>query len=98
AENPFVDLDGSTIERLGLVILALVLKQTGEVVVPGRNGRVLLAETLFADLDGSTIERLRLPVTRQRMGRERQVVQRRGTFSGIWAKCRGHQTQRRFLE
>ena len=60
AENLFIDLDGPTIERLGLVILALGPKQFGEVVVPGHNGGMILAENLFTDLDGPTIERLGL--------------------------------------
>jgi hypothetical protein len=46
------------IERLGLVILALVLKQTGEVVVADCNVGMILAENLLVDLDGPTIERL----------------------------------------
>src|SRR5262249_57817950 len=51
-----------TIERLGLVILALVPKQTGEVVVAGSNSGMILAENLFVDLDGPTIERLGLVI------------------------------------
>src|SRR5262249_61380421 len=51
-----------TVERLGLVILALVLEQTGEVVVADRNGWMILAENLFIDLHGPTIERLGLVV------------------------------------
>src|SRR5215831_4947069 len=51
-----------TIERLGLVILALVRKQTGEVVVADCNGGMILAENLFTDLDGPTIERLGLVI------------------------------------
>jgi hypothetical protein len=43
-----------TIKRLGLVILAPVLKQTGEVVVQDRNSGMVLAESLFIDLDGPT--------------------------------------------
>src|SRR6516162_4839878 len=53
-------LDRPTKERLGLVILALVLKQEGEVVVRDRNVGMILAESLFIDLDGPTIERLGL--------------------------------------
>jgi hypothetical protein len=60
AENLFIDLDGPTIERLGLVILALVIKQKSEVVVAGCNAGMVLAENLFVDLDGPTIERLGL--------------------------------------
>src|SRR6516165_1700926 len=45
-----------TIERLGLVILALDLKQTGEVVVIDSNVGMILAERLFIYLDGPTIE------------------------------------------
>src|SRR5262249_59104118 len=47
-----------TKERLGLVILSLGLKQTGEVVVADCNGGMILAESLFTDLDGPTKERL----------------------------------------
>ena len=60
AENLFANLDGPPIERLGLIILALGLKQFGEVVVPGRNVGMILAESLFTYLDGPTIERLGL--------------------------------------
>ena len=45
-----------TIERLGLVILALDLKQTGEVVVIDSNVGMILAERLFMYRDGPTIE------------------------------------------
>ena len=55
-------LDGPTKERLGLVILALVLKQTGEVVVGGSNVGMVLAENLFVDLDGPSKERLGLVI------------------------------------
>src|SRR5215471_7903249 len=59
AENVFADLDRPTIERLGLVILALGLK----VVVPNRNVGIILAESLlFNDLDRPTIERLGLVI------------------------------------
>ena len=51
-----------TIERLGLVILALVLKQEGEVVVADCNVGMILAENLFIDLDGPPIERLGLVI------------------------------------
>src|SRR5215472_4905981 len=98
AENLFVDLHGPTKERLGLVILALVLEQTGEVIVVSCNVGMILAENPFVDLDGPTIERLGLHVAREVMVRKRQVVQRRGSLSGIWAKCRGHKTQCRFFE
>ena len=54
-----------SIERLGLVILALGPKQTGEVVVPDRNVGMILAENLFTDLDGLPIERLGLMKIRQ---------------------------------
>jgi hypothetical protein len=37
-------LDGPTIERLGLLIFALLLKQEGEVVVLDRNVAMILAE------------------------------------------------------
>ena len=55
-------LDGPSKERLGLVILALVLKQTGEVVVGGSNVGMVLAESLFADLYRLSIERLSLVI------------------------------------
>src|SRR6516164_6459005 len=51
-----------TIEWLGLVILALVAKQIGQVAVAPCNVRMILAEDLFADLDGPTIERLGLAI------------------------------------
>ena len=51
-----------TKERLSLVILALVLKQSGEVAVIGCNGGMILAESLFIDLDGPTKERLGLVI------------------------------------
>src|SRR5262249_58742658 len=50
------------IERLGLVILALVPKQTGEVVVIDSNVGMILAESLFVDLDRPTIERFGLVI------------------------------------
>ena len=62
AESLFVDLDRPPIERLGLGILALVLKQNGEIVVTGRNVGMILAESLFADLDRPPIERLGLGI------------------------------------
>src|SRR6516164_6274215 len=55
-------LDRAPIQRLSLVVLALVLKQNGEVVVVGCNGGVILAENPFVDLDGPTKERLGLVV------------------------------------
>jgi len=57
-----------------------------------------LAENLFADLYGPPIERLGLHVAREVIVRKRQVIQRLGSFCGIWAKCRCHQTQCRFIE
>src|SRR5262249_44444814 len=51
-----------TKERLGLVMLSLGLKQTGEVVVADCNGGMILAESLFTDLDGPTKERLGLVI------------------------------------
>ena len=55
-------LNRPTIERLGLVILALGLKQTGEVAVVGCNAGMILAENLFVDLDGPPTERLGLVI------------------------------------
>ena len=55
-------LDGPPIERLGLVILALGLKQNGEVVVADRNVGMILAESFFTDLDGPPKERLGLVI------------------------------------
>jgi hypothetical protein len=53
-----VNLNGPTKERLGLVILALLCKQNGEVVVIPSNVGMIPAESLFADLNGPTKERL----------------------------------------
>src|SRR6516164_4223847 len=55
-------LDRAPIQRLSLVVLALVLKQNGEVVVVGCNVGVILAENSFVDLDGPPIKRLGLIV------------------------------------
>jgi hypothetical protein len=62
AESLFTDLHRPTIERLGLVILILLLKQTSEIVVPDRNVGMILAERLFSDLDRPPIERLGLGI------------------------------------
>src|SRR5215471_15408941 len=62
AENPFVDLDGTTIEWLRLVVLAPGLKQAGEVVVIPSDVGMILAENLFMYLDGPAIERLGLVI------------------------------------
>src|SRR5262249_57018814 len=53
-------LQRPTNERLGLLILALGMKQTGEVAVISCNVGMILAENLFMDLDGPTKERLGL--------------------------------------
>src|SRR5262249_18827786 len=98
AESSFVDLDGQAMERLGLVILALDPKQTGEVVLASCNGRIILAEGLFADVGRSPVARVRLPLAGRELIRKCQVVQRRGSFSVIWAQCRGHQSQCCFVE
>ena len=51
AESLFADLDGPPMERLGLVILALGLKQTGEVVAtPSNVGMVLAAAGMTRSL------------------------------------------------
>src|SRR5215471_13152243 len=63
AENLLVILDGPPIERLGLVILALGMKQKGEVVIIPSNVGMILAENLFVDHDGPTMERLGLHVS-----------------------------------
>ena len=65
-------LDGPTIERLGLVIPALGLKQEREVVVVGCNVGMILAERLFADLDGPPIERLGLVILALRLEADRR--------------------------
>jgi len=65
AEDLFIDLDRPTIERLGLVILALLVKQKGEIVVAGGNVGMILAENSFVDLDGPPKERLGLHVARE---------------------------------
>jgi hypothetical protein len=49
-----------TREWLGLLILALGLKQEGEVVVAECNGGMILAENPLVDLDSPTKERLGL--------------------------------------
>src|SRR6516165_5717448 len=74
AESSFIDLDGPTKERLGLVILALVLTQTAEVVVARRNVGMILAESSFIDLDGPTIERLGLVILALDPKQTREVV------------------------
>src|SRR5262249_58670531 len=63
-----------TKERLGVVILALGLKQTGEVVVADCNGGMILAESLFVDLDGPTIERLGLVILALALKQTGEVV------------------------
>ena len=90
AENLFMYLDGPTIERLGLVILALLSKQDGEVVVPDRNVGMILAENLFADLDRPTKERLglrmRLEATEvPRVIRRRAIKMFHGDLVRAWA-------------
>ena len=74
AESSFIDLDGPTKERLGLVILALILTQTAEVVVARRNVGMILAESSFIDLDGPTIERLGLVILALDPKQTREVV------------------------
>ena len=58
-ESLFVDLDRPPIERLGLRVLALVLKQKGEIVVVRCNVGMILAEGLLVDLDRPSKERPR---------------------------------------
>ena len=67
-------LDGPPKERLGLVILALDLKQEGEIVVPGRNAGMILAEKLFVDLDRPPIERLGLVILALVLKQDGEVV------------------------
>ena len=54
--------DGPAIERLGLIILALGLKHTGEVIVADCNVGMILAERLFTDLHRPPSERLGLVI------------------------------------
>jgi hypothetical protein len=64
AESLFVDLDGPPIQRLGLGILALSLKQTGEIAISIRNVGMILAESLLANLDCPPKETLLYPIAR----------------------------------
>jgi hypothetical protein len=66
--------DGPTIERLGLVILALLLKQSGEVVVTPSNVGMILAENLFIDLDRPTNKRLGLVILALLLKQSGEVV------------------------
>jgi hypothetical protein len=61
-------------ERLGLVVLALVLKQAGEVVALDCNVGMILAENLFIDLDGPPIERLGLVILALGMKQKGEVI------------------------
>ena len=54
----FVDFDRLSIERVGLGILALVVKQKGKIVVLPRNVGMILDESLFIDLDRPPQERI----------------------------------------
>jgi hypothetical protein len=67
-------LHGPTKEQLGLVILALVLMQEGEVAVVGCNDGMILAENLFVDLDGPTIERIGLVILALGLKQKSEVV------------------------
>src|SRR5262249_43636134 len=63
-----------TNERLGLLILALGIKQTGVVVVISCNVGMILAESLFTDLDGPAIERLGLVILALGLKQKGEVV------------------------
>ena len=65
AESLFVDLDRPPKERLGLVILALVPKQTARLLYRIATVGMILAENLFVDLDRPPKERLGLRVARE---------------------------------
>src|SRR5262245_23199428 len=83
AESLFVDFDRPPKKRLGLLILALVLKQNCEVAVAACNVGMILAEHFFTDLDGPTIERLGLRVAGENIVSKRQVVQCGSRFSRL---------------
>jgi hypothetical protein len=57
------------IERLGLCIVALVPKQSAEIVAGEPNVGMILPENLFVNLDGPPKERLGLGILRQRFPR-----------------------------
>src|SRR5262245_65839633 len=79
-------LQRPTNERLGLLILALGMKQTGEVAVISCNVGMILAENLFLDLDGPTKERLGLVRIALVLKKKGEVVVAVGNVGMIFAE------------